>query len=148
VWRSVANVAVNYDQRWPIVALLEFSVSAREHVEIIGVADASYVPSVADETSHHIFAERPVGGTVERDAIVIVDPAEIRKLQMSGERSCFAADAFHDVAVAADGVNVEIEKFKAGAVECCAEPLARNRHAYAVSSTLSQRAGCRFYSGR
>ena len=100
VRRSVADVAVDDDQRRPVCGLVERFKRPRQHFEIIGVGHASDVPSVAHKTRRHIFAERPVRRTIERDVIVVVDPAEIGEFQMSGKRSGFAADAFHQIAVA------------------------------------------------
>src|SRR5256885_12233226 len=48
------------------------------------------VPAVTLETRHHIFAEGPLGGTIEGHPVVVVDPAKIGELQMSRERSSFA----------------------------------------------------------
>src|SRR5260370_28105606 len=50
-------------------------------------------------------------------SVVVVDPAKIRQLQMSRQRSCFASHAFHHVAVAKDGVNIEIENVETGAIK-------------------------------
>src|SRR5436309_3001881 len=47
-----------------------------------------------------VFSERNVSRTVERHAIVVVDPAQVGQLQMSGERCCLGAYAFHHVAIA------------------------------------------------
>src|SRR5450755_5063214 len=60
---------------------------------------------------------------------------------MSGQRRGFAADAFHQVAIAAQRVNVVVKDFKVGLVEMGSHPLAGNRNTDAVSHTLAERAG-------
>ena len=84
----------------------------------------------------------------DRDVIVVVDPAEIGELQMAGERGGFAGDAFHQIAVAALGPDVEIEQREAGLVVAGGEPAAGDRHADAVAAALPERAGRRFDAGR
>ena len=80
-----------------------------QHFQIVGIGHARHIPSIADKARRHIFTEGPTGGPIEGDRIVVVDPAEIRELQMSGERSRFAADTFHQVAVGAHRIDVEVE---------------------------------------
>ena len=70
----------------------------------------SHVPAIAFEPRADIFAERQAGVAFNGDVIVVVDPAEVRKLQVSGQRGGFAGNSFHHVAVAADGVDVVIEE--------------------------------------
>src|SRR6266851_3153262 len=107
----------------------------------MSVGGSRDVPAVADKTRHDVFTEGPFRGTVERDAVVVVDPAQIRQLQVAGERSGFARDAFHEVAVAAHGVHIEVEDFKSGAVVVCGQPLPGNGHAHAVAAALPQGSG-------
>ena len=45
--------------------------------------------------------------------IVVVNPAEIREFQVSGQRGCLAADPFHQIAVPAHRVHIEVENFEA-----------------------------------
>ncbi len=58
---------------------------------------------------------------------------------MSGQRGRFAGHAFHEVAVAADGVDVEVEQLKSRTIEVLAQPLAGHGHAHAVSRALAKR---------
>ena len=105
VRRAVADVAVDDDQRRPVVGLQERLVGAAEHRQIVGIGDARDVPAVARHTSSSTSSSNDhFAGPFDRDAVVVVDPAEIRKLEMSGERCGFVADAFHHVAVAAQRV--------------------------------------------
>src|SRR5215475_11692770 len=72
VGRPIADMAVDYDQCRAVSCIQESFVSTTQHVQIIGIADAGDIPPVPYETSHHVFTERPRGGTVERDLIVVV----------------------------------------------------------------------------
>ncbi len=93
--------------------------------QIIGVGHAGDVPSISHKTRRHIFAERPIRRTVERNVIVVVHPAEIGEFQMSGKRCRFAANPLHQIAVRTHRVDVVIEDLKSGTVEVRRQPLAR-----------------------
>src|SRR5579864_7512676 len=66
---------------------------------------------------------------------------------MPCEGSAFAADAFHQVAIAADGVDVEIEELEARLVEIGGQPFCSNSHSDAVGNSLAERAGGGFDAG-
>src|SRR6266446_10595538 len=66
---------------------------------------------------------------------------------MPGERSGFARHALHQVAVAAHGVDIEIEKLEAGSIVVSAQPLAGNGHPHAVAATLPERTSSRLDAG-
>ncbi len=78
--------------------------------------------------------------------IVVVNPAEVGELQMPGQRGRFAADAFHHVAVAAHGIDVEIEQLQSGPIVLGGQPAGGDRHAYAVAEALTERAGRGFHA--
>ena len=67
---------------------------------------------------------------------------------MAGERGCFACHAFHHVAVAAEGIDVEIEQRKIRPVKPARKPTAADRHADAVAAALPERAGRRLDARR
>ena len=60
---------------------------------------------------------------------------------MAGQAGGLAGDAFHQVAVADDGVDVVVDHVEAGAVEALRQPSFGQRHAHAVGEALPQRAG-------
>jgi len=147
VGRAVTDVTVDDDERGLVVGFEGYFVATREHHQVVGIGDAGDVPAVADEAGHHIFAEGPTGGAIEGDAIVVVDPAKIGELQMAGERRGLARYAFHQVTIAADGVDAEIEQVQAGPVVIRGQPFSGNGHADAVGDTLAERAGGGFHAG-
>ncbi len=77
VRRSVTNVAVHHDERRPVFRFEKIFVAAGQHVQIVCVRDVRDVPAVAFESRHHVLAEGPLGGTVQRYAVVVVHPAKI-----------------------------------------------------------------------
>ena len=81
---------------------------------VVGVADAGDVPAVAHEARGDVVAEGEVGVAVDRDVVVVVDPAEVGELEVAGERGGLVGDALHQAAVAADRVDVEVEELEAG----------------------------------
>ncbi len=147
VGRSVAYVAVNDDQSRTVFGVTEDLEGAVEHFEIIGIGNAGDIPAIADEAGGDVFAERPIGGAVEGDVVVVVHPAQVGKLQMPRQRSSFAADALHQVAVAAHGVDVVVEDFEIRAIEVGGKPVGGDSHADAISDALAQRPGRRFHAG-
>src|SRR6266853_6676020 len=66
---------------------------------------------------------------------------------MSREGSGFRRYSFHEVAVSADRVGVEVENFKTGAIEIFRQPFAGDRHPHAISCPLPQRPGRGFHAG-
>ncbi len=105
------------------------------------------MPAIGLEALGHVFTERQLGVALDADGVVVVDPAEVIQLQMPGNGRGFAADAFHHVAVTAQGVDVVIEQHVVIAVETLAQPALGHGHAHAVGATLAERARGGFYPG-
>ena len=108
--------------------------------EIVGVADAQHVPSVGQEARRDILGEGDARVAFDGDVVVVVDPAKVVELQVAGQRRRFRADAFHQAAVAADGVDVVIEDVEARLVEPIGQPLLADGHAHARRDALPERA--------
>src|ERR1700674_6034314 len=66
---------------------------------------------------------------------------------MSREGSGFRRYSFHEVAISADRVDVEVENFKTGAIEIFRQPFTGNGHPHTVSRPLPQRPGRGFHAG-
>ena len=110
VRRAVADVAVDDDQCGLVGGLTE-NVESFGRARSVSLASVTCidVPAVAFEARAHVFAEGQAGVAFDGDVVVVVDPAEIGEFEVAGEGSGFAGNAFHHVAVAADGVNAVIE---------------------------------------
>ncbi len=65
---------------------------------------------------------------------------------MARQGSGFARHALHEVPISANCIDVVMEDLKARLVEIFRQPFSGNRHAHAVSRTLSQRPGGGFHS--
>ena len=137
--RAVGDVAVDDDQRRPLGLVLERLERAREHRAVVGVADAGDVPAVADEARRDVVGEREARGALDRDPVVVVDPAEVLEPEVAGQRGRLGRDALHHVAVAAQRVDVVVEELVAGAVEVRRLPLGGDRHPDRGGDALAER---------
>ena len=141
VRRAVADVAVDDDQGRALLLALELLEGGGDQLGVVGVADPGDVPAVAHEAGGDVVAVGEVGLAVDRDVVVVVDPAEVVELEVAGERGGFAGDALHQAAVAGDRVDVEVEEL--GGVVAGALPLRGDRHPDRGGDALAERAGGR-----
>jgi len=139
-------MAVQNDERGPAFRLLECRERLFDSLNVIGIANAQNVPAVGQKTRGHVFGERDVRVPFNADVIVVVDPAEVIEIEMTGEGSSFGSNAFHHAAVTGDGVDVVVEDFKTGFVVSVGEPFLGDSHAHAGRDTLSERASGGFHS--
>ncbi len=132
-------MAVHDDQRRPIGRRLERPERPLQHLQIVRVADPSHVPTVPDEARRHVLAERQCGRPFDRDPVVVVDPAEVRKLQMAGQRRRLRRHTLHHATVSRQRVDVKVEHLEARPIEVRAHPAPGDRHANAHRHALTQR---------
>ena len=137
VRRAVANMTIDNDQSRTIFGLLKIAIGIAEHLQIVGIGHVGYVPAVAPEAQSHVLAERPLRGTIQSDVIVVVNPTQVGKLQMSSQGCRFAGHAFHHVAIAAHGIHVVVEKFEAGTIVIRRQPHAGHCHSDAIADALT-----------
>ena len=64
-------------------------VGARQHGEVVGVADTGDVPAQADEPGGDILGKGQRRAPFDGDRVVVVDPAQVRQVQVPGERCRF-----------------------------------------------------------
>mmetsp|Transcript_100933 Transcript_100933/g.308628 ORF Transcript_100933/g.308628 Transcript_100933/m.308628 type:complete len:359 (+) Transcript_100933:1114-2190(+) len=145
--RSPSDVGVHNEERRPLLFPLEDHDCAGEGLDVVGVADADDVPPVGDEPRRDVLRDRPSGVALDRDLVVVPNPAEVVELHVPGERRRFGGDALLQAAVAAEGVDVVAEELEARLVELLREPLRRHRHADAVGHALPERAGGGLHAG-
>ena len=122
---------------------LEMRQEARS---VVGVREVQDVPTVGFEALADVFGEGERGVAFDRDLVVVVDPTKVGQAEMSGQRRRLGGDAFHQVAVRAEIVNVVVEEGCALVVGG-AKPAARHRHAHRVTAALAERAGRRLDAG-
>ena len=123
------------------VVLLKVWKARSRQLEVVGVADANDVPAVAEEARGHVLAEGERGVALDGDVVVVVDPAQVGQLEMTGQRGRLARDALHHAAVAGEGVDVVVEHLEAGPVEVLRHPPGGDGHADAGGHPLPERAG-------
>src|SRR4029078_9249259 len=136
---AVADVAVDDDQRGPVPLLLELLEGAGEELEVVGVADPGDVPAVAHEAGGDVVLVRELRVPVDRDVVVVVDPAEVVQARVPGERGGLVGAPLHEAAVAGDRVGVEVVDLAAIAR---LQPRARDRP-YARRARVPPAASCR-----
>ena len=107
---TIPDVAVNDNQRRAILRILESAQRPSQHLQVIGISDPRHIPAIADKTRGHVFRESQSSVSFNGDAVIVVNPAEIREPQMAGERRRFPRDAFHHATISAEGVYVEVEQ--------------------------------------
>src|SRR5690606_23936925 len=85
------------------------------------------------------FAEGDAGTTFDGDVVVVVDPAEVGQLEVTGERGGLVRDALHEVTVAALHPNVVVEQVEAGPIVARRQPATGDGHTDAVATALAER---------
>ena len=122
---------------------------ALQHVQIVGVAHPGHVPAVRHEPLGNVLAEGQRRVPLDGDVVVVVDPAEVREAEMSGQRGGLVRDAFHHVAVAAQSVDVEVDQvLESGLVEVRRQEALGHGHAHGVGNALAERSGRGLDPGR
>ena len=143
----VPDVAVDDDERGSAGLGSEGVERARQHGEVVGVADAGDVPAESDEAGGDVLGEGQRGVALDGDLVVVVDPAQVGQAQVPGKRRGLRGDAFHQVTVAAEGVDVVVEQVVAGPVEVRGLPAGGDGHADRGGGPGAEGAGGGFDAG-
>jgi len=93
VGRAVADVAVYNDQLRTILDTERVVVSTGQRCQIVGIVDVLDVPAIGGEARGHIFVVCEIGVALDGDVVVVVNPAQVRKPQMSGDRRGFRGNS-------------------------------------------------------
>ncbi len=72
------------------VTLSACAYASASALEVVGIVNVRHVPTIGREPRGHVFVEGEIGVAFDGDVVVVVDPAEIRELQVTGERRGFA----------------------------------------------------------
>ena len=106
----VADVSAQDDQRGPVFLLLCLVQGPRDGGQVVGLlAQVLHVPMVALEPPGHVVGEGELRLAFDADVVVVVDEDELAQLQMSRDRGGLVRGAFHQIAVAANGVGVVVD---------------------------------------
>src|SRR5579883_2591005 len=145
---AVADVRAHQDQRRLEVLVARLFDRLGNFFSIVAALYVSRVPAIGLEALGDVLSERQVHSAGQRNMVLVVEKDQLAELQMAGERSGFLADAFHEIAVAADTVGVVIDDRVAGLVKPCREPGFGDGESDRVTKTLAQRTRRYFYPGR
>ncbi len=77
VGRAPADMAVDDDQGRPFALLAESAEGSVEHVQVVGISHPGDVPAIARETRGDVLGERQGRVSLDRDVVVVIDPAEV-----------------------------------------------------------------------
>jgi len=146
VWRAVADVTVEDDERGTPLRLPEDAERVFDAVEVIGVAHAQDIPAVSHESGGDVLREGEARLPLDRDVVVVVDPAHVVEAEMTGERGRFGRHALHQTSVAAHHVDVVVEDREPRSVVAVGEPLLGDGHAHARRGALPERPRRGFHS--
>ena len=133
-----ADVAIDDDEGRHIGAGLDFLNRLRQAFDVVDIADPLNVPTVGEKSRGDVVAECEIRVSFDRDAVAVIDPAEVAQHLMAGEGCGFARHAFHHVAIPADGEHAIVEDGIIGTIEMLTKPSCSQSHAHAVAAALAQ----------
>jgi hypothetical protein len=137
--RAVGDVTVHDDERGTVVGFFERRKRARQHFLVVGITDPQDVPAIAEIARGDVFSEGQRGIAFNGDFVVVVNPTQVRELEMARQRRRFPRNALHHAPVAAQGIDIMVEHLKARAIEIAGLPAGRDRHPHAHGHSLAQR---------
>jgi hypothetical protein len=114
-------------------------VSPDQHGQVVRIADVSDLPAVAEKAGRHVLRKGDAGWALNGDVVIVVDPTEVGKLEVTGQGRRLTADPFHHAAVPAKGIHVVVEQIVAGTIVSGRQPALRDSHADAHRNALSER---------
>ena len=123
------------DQAGPLVDPRRLA-RGRDRSHVVSVLDAGRMPAIRVEPLQGPVRECHRRGAVELDVVVVVEVDELAQLQMARQRSGLGRDAFLQVSVRADRVDVVVDQLVAGPVELSRETALCNGHSDAVGESL------------
>ena len=100
VRRTIANHGARANQRRLAAFAARTTQRLGHGLAIVPIDILDDLPSVGREPLGRIVGHPALHGTVNRDAIVVVDADELAETECAGERGRFVGDAFHHAAVA------------------------------------------------
>ncbi len=114
--------------------------------DVVAVNAPDHVPAVAFEALGGVVGKPVFNVAVDRDAVIVIQHDQLGQLERAGQRAHLVRDAFHQAAVAGEGVGVVVDDGVAGLVEFSGQQRFGQRHAHGIAQALAQRAGGRFHA--
>jgi hypothetical protein len=141
VRRALADHRLADDQRRPAGRALRRGDGGIDGVDVVAVDTGDDIPAIGFEALRRVVDEPRRDIAVDGDAVVVVENDELVQLPDRRKRAGLVADAFHQAAVAGEGVGVVVDDGVAVAVELAGEQLLGERHADRIGEALAERAG-------
>ena len=123
VRRAETDHGIDDDQGRFVGGRAELTKGGLQTPEFVGVGHMDRVPAKPAKALRDAFAKRQVRMAFDRDPVVIIDPAEVGKLQMPRDRCRFGCDTFHQIPIAAQCIHIVVEQFITRLVVLCAQML-------------------------
>jgi hypothetical protein len=148
VRRAVPQVRAHQDERGTLRLGAGGAQGALDSLQVVAVGDRLRVPAVGLEAPGAVLGERDLRRSGQRDAVIVVQVDQLAEPEMAGQRCSLRRHAFHQIAVAGDGVGVVIDDLKPGAIVARGEIGFGDGHAHAVAEALAERPRRRLDAGR
>src|SRR5581483_9956658 len=145
---AIADVSANQNKRRPVQFAASPANGLLNRFRIVAALHVLGMPAVCFKAFAHVLGETEIGAPSERDVILVVEEDQLAELQMAGKGGRFLADAFHEVAVAADTVGKVVHDGMARSIEAGSEPGLRDGQTDSISKTLAERPCSYFYAYR
>ena len=97
------------------------------------------LPAISFETPGRVVGKPAVHFTVDGDAVVVVEHDQLAKAQCAGQGRHLVGNAFHQAAIAQEGVGVVINNIVTRAVELLRQGFLRQRKADRIGNALPER---------
>src|SRR5262249_27529946 len=101
VRRAIADMTVDDHERRSALGAVKYFQRILDTVDVVGIANAQHVPPIPEKSGRDVLCERQLRAPLDRDVVVVENPAEIVQAQWTGERSGLRRNSFHHAAIAA-----------------------------------------------
>src|SRR5690349_12114134 len=95
VRRTVADVALDDDQRRSVARAQEALKGELKTVNVVRVTNMQHIPAIREETRGNILGKGDVSVALDTDAVTVINPTQIRQLQMSRRRCGLTGNTLH-----------------------------------------------------
>ncbi len=108
---------------------------------IMAVDVRHHVPAIGLEALRRVVGEPAFDVAVDGNAVVVPEGGQLAQAPGAGQRAGLVRDAFHQAAVAEEGVGAVIDDLVAGFVEFRGQKFLGHGHADGVGDALAERTG-------
>ena len=114
-----------------------------DRLRVVPVDGADHLPAVGLEAPRGVVGEPALDLAVDRNAVVIVESDQLAEAERAGQRTGLVRNAFHQAAVAEEGIGMVVDDLKARPVEGRRQMTLGEGEADRIGDALAQRAGRR-----